>query len=58
LVNRILPATDLAHEKILAILTTAPENGATTGGLKVVTEEGCFAGMNIIPKVSEALNIS
>jgi phosphoglucomutase len=34
---------DLAGEKILAILTTAPGNGASIGGLKVVAERGWFA---------------
>jgi phosphoglucomutase len=34
---------DLAGEKILAILTHAPGNGASIGGLKVVTESGWFA---------------
>lgn len=36
-------ATELAGEKILAKLTTAPGNGAAIGGLKVVTENGWFA---------------
>ena len=36
-------ATELAGEKILAMLTTAPGNGAAIGGLKVVTEQGWFA---------------
>ncbi len=34
---------DLAGEKIIATLTTAPGNGAAIGGLKVVTENGWFA---------------
>jgi phosphoglucomutase len=34
---------DLAGEKIQAILTTAPGNGAPIGGLKVVAENGWFA---------------
>ena len=34
---------ELAGEKILAALTTAPGNGAPIGGLKVVTESGWFA---------------
>ncbi len=34
---------DLAGEKIQAILTRAPGNGAPIGGLKVVTESGWFA---------------
>ena len=36
-------STDLAGEKIAAILTTAPGNGAAIGGLKVVSEGGWFA---------------
>jgi phosphoglucomutase len=36
-------ATDLAGEKITAMLTTAPGNGAPIGGLKVVTASGWFA---------------
>jgi phosphoglucomutase len=36
-------ASELAGEKIQAILTTAPGNGAAIGGLKVVTEQGWFA---------------
>ncbi|MFI5167997.1 MAG: phosphoglucomutase (alpha-D-glucose-1,6-bisphosphate-dependent) [Thermoanaerobaculales bacterium] len=35
--------TDLAGEKILTILTEAPGNGASIGGLKVVAESGWFA---------------
>jgi phosphoglucomutase len=35
--------TDLAGEKIRTILTHAPGNGASIGGLKVVTESGWFA---------------
>jgi phosphoglucomutase len=38
-----LHATELAGEKILTMLTTAPGNGAAIGGLKVVTENGWFA---------------
>jgi len=38
-----LTATDLAGEKIEAMLTTAPGNGAAIGGLKVVTKNGWFA---------------
>jgi phosphoglucomutase len=34
---------DLAGEKIVAILTNAPGNGAPIGGLKVVAESGWFA---------------
>ncbi|MDT4945564.1 MAG: phosphoglucomutase [Pseudonocardiales bacterium] len=36
-------AEDLAGEKIVAKLTTAPGNGAAIGGLKVVSESGWFA---------------
>ncbi len=36
-------ATELAGEKILSRLTTAPGNGEPLGGLKVVTESGWFA---------------
>ena len=35
--------TDLAGEKIKAILTHAPSNGAAIGGLKVIAENGWFA---------------
>ncbi|MEO8049171.1 MAG: phosphoglucomutase (alpha-D-glucose-1,6-bisphosphate-dependent) [Acidobacteriota bacterium] len=36
-------STDLAGEKIRAILTNAPGNGAPIGGVKVVAESGWFA---------------
>ena len=36
-------STELAGEKIRAILTHAPGNGAPIGGLKVITESGWFA---------------
>jgi len=36
-------ARELAGEKIVAVLTEAPGNGAALGGLKVVTENGWFA---------------
>ena len=36
-------ATELAGEKIVAMLTKAPGNDAAIGGLKVVTENGWFA---------------
>ena len=36
-------ATNLAGDKIEAMLTTAPANGASIGGLKVVTKNGWFA---------------
>jgi phosphoglucomutase len=36
-------ATELAGEKILAMLTEAPGNGSPIGGLKVVTGHGWFA---------------
>ncbi|MEK7352496.1 MAG: phosphoglucomutase, alpha-D-glucose phosphate-specific, partial [Nitrospirota bacterium] len=35
--------TELAGDTIVAKLTTAPGNGASIGGLKVVTEQGWFA---------------
>jgi phosphoglucomutase len=35
--------TDLAGEKIRTILTHAPGNGASIGGLKVISESGWFA---------------
>ena len=38
-----VPATELAGEKIEAMLTTAPGNGAAIGGLKVLTKNGWFA---------------
>ena len=40
---RQVSSTDLAGEKILAILTDAPGNGAPIDGLKVVAENGWFA---------------
>jgi len=36
-------AAELAGEKVLARLTTAPGNGEPLGGIKVVTESGWFA---------------
>lgn len=36
-------STELAGEKIRNVLTSAPGNGASIGGLKVVTENGWFA---------------
>ena len=36
-------ATELAGEPITAKLTEAPGNGASIGGLKVVTDQGWFA---------------
>ena len=36
-------STDLAGEKIQTVLTHAPGNGASIGGLKVITEQGWFA---------------
>jgi phosphoglucomutase len=38
-----LKLTELAGEKITAVLTRAPGNGAPLGGLKAVTENGWFA---------------
>lgn len=36
-------AAELAGDKIIAMMTTAPGNGAAIGGLKVVTDQGWFA---------------
>ena len=36
-------ATELAGNKIVAMMTIAPGNGAAIGGLKVVTDQGWFA---------------
>jgi phosphoglucomutase len=36
-------ATELAGDPIEALLTTAPGNGASIGGLKVITQSGWFA---------------
>ena len=36
-------ASELAGEAIIARLTSAPGNGASIGGLKIVTENGWFA---------------
>jgi phosphoglucomutase len=36
-------ASELADERILQVLTKAPENDAPIGGLKVTTENGWFA---------------
>ena len=36
-------ATELAGDKIVAMMTTAPGNGAAIGGLKIVTAQGWFA---------------
>lgn len=44
--------TELAGEKILAVLTTAPGNGSPIGGLKVITEYGWFA---VRPSGTEAV---
>jgi phosphoglucomutase len=38
-----IQVSELAGEKILAILTQAPGNGSPIGGLKVITEHGWFA---------------
>jgi phosphoglucomutase len=38
-----VPALELAGDTIVAKLTTAPGNGASIGGLKVITEQGWFA---------------
>ncbi len=39
----MIKATILAGDKITAVLTHAPGNGASIGGLKVITDEGWFA---------------
>ncbi len=38
-----MTASELAGEPIRAVLTEAPGNGASIGGLKVVAENGWFA---------------
>ena len=38
-----VPAAELAGDKIVAKLTAAPGNGASIGGLKIITEQGWFA---------------
>jgi len=38
-----VPASELAGERIVRMLTVAPGNGAAIGGLKVVTENAWFA---------------
>ena len=47
MLEKLTPAavhhTSIAGEPITAVLTTAPGNGASIGGLKVVTENGWFA---------------
>ncbi len=45
-------ATELADEKIQALLTDAPGNGAAIGGLKAVTKSGWFAAR---PSGTEAI---
>jgi phosphoglucomutase len=40
---RQITSAELAGEKIQSILTQAPGNGASIGGLKVITESGWFA---------------
>jgi phosphoglucomutase len=40
---RQVKITELAEEKIQAVLTQAPGNGASIGGLKVVAQSGWFA---------------
>jgi phosphoglucomutase len=41
--SKSLPVKELADEKVLAIMSAAPANGAPIGGLKVITENGWFA---------------
>jgi phosphoglucomutase len=47
IIQRLSPqhirATELAGDKIVAVLTAAPGNQAPIGGLKVITEHGWFA---------------
>jgi phosphoglucomutase len=38
-----IEAREIGGERIVAVLTTAPGNGAPVGGVKVVTENGWFA---------------
>lgn len=38
-----LKITELAGDKVIAVLSKAPGNGASIGGVKVVTEHGWFA---------------
>ncbi|MFC4031934.1 phosphoglucomutase (alpha-D-glucose-1,6-bisphosphate-dependent) [Streptomyces polygonati] len=38
-----VPAEELAGERVTAVLTTAPGNGAALGGIKVCTENAWFA---------------
>jgi phosphoglucomutase len=45
-------AKELAGEAVCAILTTAPGNGASIGGLKVIVEDGWFA---VRPSGTEAV---
>jgi len=40
---RHITASEMAGETITAVLTEAPGNGASIGGLKVITENGWFA---------------
>lgn len=47
-----IKATELAGEKIEALLTKAPGNGAAIGGLKAVTKSGWFAAR---PSGTEAI---
>ncbi|MCL2913988.1 phosphoglucomutase (alpha-D-glucose-1,6-bisphosphate-dependent) [Shewanella corallii] len=47
-----LDATELAGDKITAVLSHAPGNGAAIGGLKVTTDNGWFAAR---PSGTEAL---
>jgi len=35
--------TDLAGEKILSVLTSAPGNGTAIGGVKIIAKSGWFA---------------
>jgi phosphoglucomutase len=41
--SRQVKITELVGEKIRTILTQAPGNGASIGGIKVISESGWFA---------------
>jgi len=44
--------TELAGEKILSVITSAPGNGAPLAGVKVATESGWFARDPQVPRIS------
>ena len=41
--NKDIRVTDLAGEKILSVLTSAPGNGTAIGGVKIIAKSGWFA---------------